>query len=175
MPYDNRQCTDCGVVYQPYQYNQKRCGTCVTKQGSKYKGAPPVQRCPNCNKEFVRRTPRQTYCSKECGGTQRHAHIKSTYGLSASDYKQLLDDCNGTCSICNQKETATIRGKVCELTVDHCHQSGKVRGLLCRQCNVGLGNFKDNVGLLQSAIKYLEGSETISKESTPEANAGGSA
>lgn len=175
MPYDNRKCTDCGIEYQPYQYNQKRCGACVAGLGGKYKGTPPVQICTNCDKEFVRRTPRQKYCSKECGGTPRHAHILKAYGLTAKDYNDLMQKCGGRCTICKQKETASIRGKVAELTVDHCHTTGKVRGLLCRQCNVGLGNFKDKVDLLHAAIKYLEGSETIPKGSTPEANAGGSA
>jgi hypothetical protein len=64
-----------------------------------------------------------------------------------------------------------IKGKKIFLAVDHCHAGGHIRGLLCRQCNVGLGNFQDNIQYLKNAIKYLEGSETISSESTLQAMA----
>jgi hypothetical protein len=42
-----------------------------------------------------------------------------------------------------------------ELAIDHCHKTGKIRGLLCKNCNQGLGQFKDNIDLLLSAAKYL--------------------
>ena len=52
------------------------------------------------------------------------------------------------------------------LNVDHCHETGKIRGLLCHNCNRALGLFKDNVEFLERAILYLKGATTISKEST---------
>lgn len=138
-------------------------------QGKKYKGAPPKQQCPVCNTEFIRKTPRQTYCSVACGGTQRTGYIKQTYGITQKDYLGMFDNQMGLCAICGKEETAVIKGKKLFLAVDHCHIKGHIRGLLCRQCNVGLGNFQDNLTYLRNAIKYLEGSETISPESTLQA------
>lgn len=167
MAYSKRDCSDCGASFEPYQYNQKRCGNCVAALGGKYKGKAPRKECPSCGEYFIRRTPRQTYCSSECGGTQRHGHLKSTFGITKVEYDKMLEECGGVCSICGEEETFKLNGKIVNLSVDHDHTTGKIRGLLCRSCNLGLGNFKDNIQSLERAIKYLKGSETISRESTP--------
>lgn len=170
MPYENRNCVCCGILFEPYQYNQTRCGDCVKKVGSKYKGTPPAKECPVCGKSFVRKTPRQTYCSKECGGTQRSGYVKQTYGITQQDYLRMFKEQDGCCAICKRRETATDKnGKILSLAIDHCHAGGHIRGLLCRQCNVGLGNFQDNITFLKAAIKYLESSETIPSGSTVQA------
>jgi len=72
------------------------------------------------------------------------------YGVSQGDYAALHDRFNGLCGICGSTEDSGLA-----LAVDHCHDSGKVRGLLCNNCNNGLGRFKDDEALLQLAIKYL--------------------
>lgn len=69
------------------------------------------------------------------------------YGIRDADYQKMLTDQNKRCAIC---------GTETGLVVDHCHVSRKVRGLLCHNCNIGLGQFKDNIRLLQHAQKYLE-------------------
>lgn len=79
--------------------------------------------------------------------------LKHRYGITLKDYEELLDKQNGVCAICSNKET--IKRKT-NLSVDHCHTTNKVRGLLCDQCNKGLGNFKNDTLLLQNAAKYLE-------------------
>jgi hypothetical protein len=58
-------------------------------------------------------------------------------------------DQEGKCAICKEPETTRV------LSIDHCHKTNKVRGLLCQRCNLGLGNFLDSRGNLQSAIDYL--------------------
>ena len=60
---------------------------------------------------------------------------------------------NGICAICSGKQ---VQSKNRSLAVDHCHKTNKVRGLLCIECNVGIGKFQDNLQLLISAIKYLK-------------------
>lgn len=68
----------------------------------------------------------------------------------------------GKCKAIKSLESfGTVRGKIrsfgrMELSIDHCHTTGKVRGLLCRQCNIALGKFKEDVTILQSAIAYLK-------------------
>lgn len=82
--------------------------------------------------------------------------LKKHYGLSRAEYERLHAAQNGKCKICGRAETQKIRGKPFRLAVDHCHSKGAIRGLLCRQCNTGLGAFNDDVELLSAAIAYLK-------------------
>lgn len=72
------------------------------------------------------------------------------YGLSMDDYNLIHEQQKGKCYICQGDS------KRKHLSVDHCHKTNKVRGLLCESCNVGLGMFNDNVAFLKNAIEYLE-------------------
>jgi len=83
---------------------------------------------------------------------RRYSHIKHRYGLSKEDYSKLLEKQNNVCAICLNPET--IENSI--LCVDHCHTTGKVRGLLCRMCNSALGKFGDNLSNLKRAVAYLE-------------------
>ena len=71
------------------------------------------------------------------------------YGITIDDFNQMIQNQKNCCAIC--QKTLSVQ----EFHVDHCHQSGQVRGLLCQKCNLGLGFFKDDAILLQNAIKYL--------------------
>lgn len=88
--------------------------------------------------------------------TVRFAAIKRKYGLEANTYIALLQKQNFKCAICNKKEVITNKTKTWNLAIDHDHTNGKVRGLLCSQCNLGLGKFKDDITLLQRAVNYLD-------------------
>jgi hypothetical protein len=76
--------------------------------------------------------------------------MKYNYGITLDDYNRMYELQSGVCMICKKKET---NGK--RLAIDHDHDTGKVRGLLCNHCNIGLGKFFDNPQLLQSAINYI--------------------
>lgn len=81
---------------------------------------------------------------------RRNGHLVRKYGITADEYDRRLDEQGGGCKIC---------GKILQrvsLAVDHNHKTGKVRGILCENCNRGLGMFKDDPNLLRSAIEYLE-------------------
>ena len=79
-------------------------------------------------------------------------------GLTKEQYNDLFISQNNRCAICKHEETRKASGsdKITRLCVDHCHKTGIVRALLCHACNTGLGKFKDNIDLLESAIKYLK-------------------
>jgi hypothetical protein len=87
-----------------------------------------------------------------------HTHKCKNYGITPEQYASLLASQSGLCAICKQPETMIIKGKVCDLTIDHDHVTGLVRGLLCSQCNKGLGCFKDNPALLLESVNYLQAS-----------------
>ena len=81
-------------------------------------------------------------------------HLRRAYGMSEADYNTLLASQNGLCGIC--KTDKSCNNKSTHFFVDHCHETGKVRGLLCDGCNRGLGYFKDSKESLSAAVKYLE-------------------
>jgi len=81
--------------------------------------------------------------------------LKKKYGLSFEQYEAMHRAQYGLCLICAKPETAIIRGQLTTLAVDHSHDDGRIRGLLCSQCNTGLGCFKDDPDLLARAIEYL--------------------
>lgn len=81
---------------------------------------------------------------------RRNGHLVRKYGITADEYDRRLDEQGGGCKICGKK-LQRVR-----LAVDHNHKTGKVRGILCENCNRGLGIFKDDPNLLRSAIEYLE-------------------
>lgn len=87
----------------------------------------------------------------------RQTLLKTKYGLSLDDYDKMLKEQKGVCAICFQKEKviSNKKGGIDRLRVDHSHRNDQVRGLLCQNCNFGLGHFKDNITFLKSAIDYL--------------------
>jgi len=80
--------------------------------------------------------------------------IKRTYGISYKDYIGMQELQGNRCAICKSSESSNKRTD--RFFVDHCHATGKVRGLLCSKCNHGLGHFNDSPKLLLNAVKYLE-------------------
>lgn len=81
---------------------------------------------------------------------------RSRYNLTREEYDELVEQSQGLCAICRRPESLTLQGRVCMLAIDHCHKTGKVRGMLCSECNKGLGNFNDDTGRMAKAITYLE-------------------
>lgn len=86
--------------------------------------------------------------------------VRNLYGLSLDEVHQMEALQGGRCAICNTDNPGTRRnGKIVRWHVDHCHSTGKVRGLLCVKCNTGLGNFKDSIDTLERAISYLRANQ----------------
>ena len=79
---------------------------------------------------------------------QRPYWLKNVYGLTEEDYQKMLELQNGACAICG---TTTPTGKWKVFAIDHCHISGKIRGLLCNECNRGIGLLRDSSQLLKKA------------------------
>lgn len=116
--------------------------------------APRVVTCGACGKSFERVERQRLYCSPTCA--RLAASIRShqrDYGLSKTDFRELMERQGGVCAICRQPERA--RGKRV-LSVDHDHVSGRVRGLLCHHCNAAIGHFADDPARLRAAADYLE-------------------
>jgi hypothetical protein len=81
----------------------------------------------------------------------RDLYYRRTYGISADDVDEMLDAQNGRCAICGEKAP----DRLASMHLDHDHEHGQLRGLLCLSCNQGLGKFRDDPTVLLRAIVYL--------------------
>jgi hypothetical protein len=84
---------------------------------------------------------------------KKNSYLKAEYGITLDDYNKMFADQSGCCAICNI-HASSLKKPLC---VDHCHTTGNIRGLLCSECNLAIGKFKDNITNLHNAIKYLGG------------------
>ncbi len=90
----------------------------------------------------------------------KKAHLKKFYNLSLEDYNEMVKQQNNKCAICGNEETNTHKGNSVNLSLDHNQKTGKVRELLCKDCNVTLGNLKEDISLFYKCIEYLEKHKT---------------
>lgn len=146
--YHSKNCEICGCAFK-YRGKMSRYSTCPN---------------PNCRREKIRReherqrkpntkNQRRTQLYKNQPDLRYFRTIKYLYGIDQDQYQIMSDNQKSACAIC---------GIVKErLGIDHCHESGVIRGLLCSSCNMGLGAFKDNLELLKNAISYLERTQLI--------------
>ena len=81
--------------------------------------------------------------------------LKRAFGISLDEYNTILGKQNGCCAICGISNNEIANGKETRFSVDHDHKTGEIRGLLCGNCNRGVGNLKDSIETLKSAINYL--------------------
>lgn len=87
---------------------------------------------------------------------ERRNRLLRQFGLTEAEYAERLVAQDGLCAICHRPETATTKsGAVRMLSIDHDHRTGRLRGLLCRACNLLIGYAADDAGTLRSAIAYL--------------------
>ena len=87
------------------------------------------------------------------GAMVRAGDLRRDYGLTPEDYRKMAEKQQNRCAICGRWET---HKKNRYLAIDHNHVTGKIRGLLCSNCNAGLGFFEDNPQILANAIEYLK-------------------
>ena len=86
----------------------------------------------------------------------KNHNLKKQYGIDLKEYQRMLEVQNGVCAICHSPESTKDKdGGPRSMPVDHDHKTGKVRALLCTQCNRGLGMFTDNIEKLKAAVEYL--------------------
>jgi len=106
-------------------------------------------RCKVCEKE-TRQVPSNAYDTPQKAWKR---HIKAKFGVDKEFYDALLVEQEGKCAICGTTDSGSKHGV---FSIDHCHTNGHIRGLLCKECNTGLGMFKDNIESLKKAAEYLQ-------------------
>lgn len=80
-------------------------------------------------------------------------NLHASFGMTLEQFSSLVAACGGKCQICRRPETNPRRKS---LSIDHCHASGMIRGLLCSRCNLAIGLFRDDPITIRSAVEYLE-------------------
>jgi len=93
-------------------------------------------------------------------GKDKIRQLKWKFGVTAEWFHGTMEEQKGVCAICHKAETSRFKGTLKDLAVDHCHATGKVRGLLCSKCNTMLGLSGDSISTLESAITYLKKHQT---------------
>ena len=127
-------CRDCKIKYFPSIKYRETWKEYYLKNAEKIK-------------EYAR-----TY-AKENKEKRKKRDLMKFYGITIEDFHKLEKRQNNKCAICGQVNSD---GK---LYIDHCHNTGKVRGLLCLYCNTGIGYFRDNIEFLLKAMNYLRNGE----------------
>lgn len=143
----SKVCSKCGedVLLDGY-YELANPGPNSTPYG---RALQPCKSCRVARSTELRETPER---KREV----RDSNLKRLYGIGVDEYDEMCKKQSGLCAICSKPPSGTnSRNKY--LHVDHCHETGSVRKLLCHMCNTGLGAFRDNPDLLQKAIVYLRG------------------
>lgn len=111
--------------------------------------------CRTCSEAFTPKAPSQLYCNPKCRG--KNSYYQRVYGITEAEYELMKQEQNQQCYICYSSGFKIGKNNHSEfLAVDHDHATGKVRKLLCHNCNRGLGIFQDNPELLRKAAKYIE-------------------
>ncbi|MDE2096323.1 MAG: endonuclease VII domain-containing protein [Patescibacteria group bacterium] len=98
----------------------------------------------------------RTRKKKENPNYDREFALRASFGIGISEYTKMLEAQNGVCAICGRPEARLRNGRPQSLCVDHCHTTGRLRGLLCSACNRSIGLMKDNAQRLRAAAEYLE-------------------
>lgn len=129
-----KKCKECNVIKPLNSFNKH------TSTKDKLR-----TRCKPCDKK------RYEDKRVRCKDKKKDWNLQYNFNITLEDYNKMFQEQDGKCAICNKHQTEFDKS----LAVDHCHETGKVRGLLCRECNTGLGKFKDSTNLLEKAKNYL--------------------
>lgn len=135
-----KKCTTCNIEKALHEYSRSSTG--------KYGRA---SQCKSCNKKY-----RAEWLATKEPHYRKSEALKRIYNIDYAEYLRLLDGQDHKCAICRKPSSEFKKG----LSVDHCHSTGKIRGLLCGTCNRWLVGALQEPSLLRSAADYLETSDT---------------
>jgi hypothetical protein len=128
--------------------------------------------CADCTNEYLRNHYHtKTKIKEDFRLIRIDKYYKRKYNISYESYLKMCENNQNKCSICSNVKIpagASCKGSKDVLVLDHCHDTGKIRGILCQECNQGLGLFKDNINNLVMAHLYLLQTETDKSEDAKE-------
>jgi hypothetical protein len=131
------------------QYTGKRCSKCETFKSLEefhLNSSQPDGRRSDC------KLCRKAFDAARYKTSRRKELLVERYGIGDEEYYSLLEKQSGVCALCSAD---TPGGRWKKFNVDHCHDTGRVRGLLCYRCNTALGQLGDNEVGLMKALSYV--------------------
>lgn len=157
----SKLCRVCGIEKSIFEFHssaknkdgrQNRCRQCFSeyRANNREKYAELSRRWRESNREQIRKHGRKF--ARRNSEKRRWRKLKERYGIGLEEYQRIFEAQGGKCAICQTNLTPGFGTQI-----DHCHQSKKVRGILCKYCNTGLAQFRDDVTKLERAILYLKG------------------
>lgn len=147
-----KTCRTCRIAKSPDDFSwkvrssglrQAHCRECMRVAGRRYHAAHPEV---NRRWKIANKSKMQDF--------QRSRDLRSKYGISVQQYQSMLDAQFGLCAICGSASSRSIRSP--NLHVDHNHETGAVRGLLCHPCNLGIGYLSDSAETIKRALDYIQ-------------------
>lgn len=164
----NKRCSKCGFTgpLDAFQKNRRGkhgrgswCRQCCAKAASRYR-LDNLDRERENNRKWrannlarARATVNRRQNKSKSQMSRKNSMLRLRYGITLDQFNQMLIAQNNKCAICQILIDETPKKQLC---VDHCHTTEKIRGLLCGNCNAGIGSLKDSIQLLESAISYLK-------------------
>lgn len=159
-----KHCKKCNELKEPTDFHkcasasdglQPRCKPCNNSAVHKWRKAYPEKEKEKQAKYYKKNATEAKEKMKEYKKVNK-SRIKTLnlkkYGLSQEQYEVMVELQNHSCKICKRHSSEFSKG----LCVDHCHKSGKIRGLLCGPCNTGIGLLQDNPAIIIAAATYVE-------------------
>lgn len=146
----NKLCKYCHVSYvDPSVKNTRKYCSKKCKRKEYARIVVRDKKCQLCGRDFVDNSRLNNFslCSKFC---RKRMTDCNRYNITNEEYEKLISVSN--CQLCHK-----LFKKKRDIQIDHCHETGKIRGVLCRVCNVSIGGLGDSIKGLQSAITYLGG------------------
>jgi hypothetical protein len=147
------------AVYFPGRPDERVCSKCRVLNTKRWRDKKWENENPGKVKESYRKYYQKNkekkleYCKEQYLKNKEHrkwAAIKRKYGITKDDFDKLFKAQNESCAICGKKDFTQWT-----LNIDHCHTTGKVRGILCNNCNTAIGALQEDVTILLNAIKYI--------------------
>jgi hypothetical protein len=156
-----KKCTGCKEMKELTEFGKElkrlksKCKVCINKQNADWKqknlGKNAIMSKEWYKQNKVEYNQRNNETNRLHPEIQKNLKLIKTYGITLDQYEAMELEQNGCCYICKRNKELFARG----LCVDHNHNTGEVRKLLCSPCNQGLGLIKENITVAESIIKYL--------------------
>lgn len=161
----SKACKWCGSTKPLDQFYRDRaardghrpeCKACTTARrrawyaANRQREISRVKAWQQANPDRVNENHRRNNARPERKRALRDQYYRRTFGISADDSAALLAQQGGGCAICGKRPE-----RAASLHLDHCHDTGAIRGILCLSCNQGLGKFREDADLLDAAARYL--------------------
>jgi len=151
-----KKCASCGKVKSLNSFyketRQKDGKNCYCKVCQRQRNKDNYQK----NREKYKQWRKEYRESEHGKKVRRNDSYRREYGITLEDYNRMFSEQQGCCAICGKKEIHKNQRKIKRLGVDHNHQTGEVRGLLCQRCNILVSYVENYSDLVQKAKDYLE-------------------